>query len=266
MPDGRPVTISIVMPNLNGEKYLARSIASFLAQDHEQKELVIVDGRSTDGSHELIRQASATSPQIRWITQNDRGISDAINIGLEAATGDIVGYLGSDDLLDRNLLSRIADLAGLVQFDAIYFNSYTWYIEDRRIVLRRCPPLEITRRNLVEYGTIVGLQNIYFRRHVYDRHRFNVDNRYSMDYEFYLEISGEPYLYMYVDAVASINVFDGNITDELGESKQLREAIEVARRYRQHGERLFSDNPSLLGQIVSHLRALAVRVSSKGNV
>ena len=219
VPEDQPLTVSVVMPNLNGEKYLAQSIASFLAQDHEQKELVIVDGRSTDGSHEIISRACGANPQIRWIKHHDSGISDAINIGLGAATGDIIGYLGSDDLLIRYLFSHIANMARLVQFDAIYFNSYTWHVLDRRIELRRCPPLEFSRRNLVEYGTIVGLQNIYFRRHVYERHRFNVDNRYSMDYEFYLDISAERYLYMYVDAVASINMFDGNITGQLGQSK-----------------------------------------------
>jgi len=237
-PPGGPL-ISVVMPNLDGERHLEKAIRSFLDQEHAARQLVIVDGRSRDGSHRIIERCAAAHPEIVWLREPDSGLSDAINRGIARATGEVIGYMGSDDLLYPGLFSCIARNLRLVDFDAIYFDSYTWYLQDSRIVLRRCPDLDFTRRNLLEYGTLVGLQNIYFRRRVFDVHRFDAGNRYSMDYEFYLRISGEGYLYLRADAVASINIFDGNITGRLGDTRQADEAAAVARRYATGGERLF---------------------------
>ncbi len=61
-----------------------------------------------------------------------------------------------------------------------------------------------------------------------------------MDYEFLLDISSEPYLYLYVPTPASINIFDGNVTGR-DDSRQVDEAIEVARRFRQPGEVIFAE-------------------------
>jgi len=240
MPDapGAPL-ISVVMPNLDGERHLEKAIGSFLEQDHTARQLVIVDGGSRDGSHRIIERHAAAHPEIAWVREPDAGLSDAINRGIARARGEVIGYMGSDDLLYPGLFACIARNLRLVDFDAIYFDSYTWHLRDNRMILRRCPDLEFTRRNLLEYGTIVGLQNIYFRRRVFEAHRFDADNKYSMDYEFYLRISGENYLYMHADAIASINIFDGNITDRLGDTRQADEGAAVARRYATGGERLF---------------------------
>lgn len=223
----RPL-ITIVMPNLNGAKYLRKSIQSFLAQDYPNKELIIVDGKSTDQSHEIIREYSSVHKEVTWIQRPDRGISDAINIGIDYSRGEIIGYLGSDDLLYKDVFNEIDYASSWCDFDAIYFNSFSYFINEKRCVLRKCPDLEFNKENLLRYGTIVGLQNIFFHRRVYDTNRYDVNIKYAMDYEFYLRISRENYLYLYVDRVATINILDGNIS--LGREQSL-EACDIALKY-----------------------------------
>jgi glycosyltransferase involved in cell wall biosynthesis len=222
--------ISIIMPNLNGQKYLVKSIESFISQDYVNKELIIVDGKSTDSSHQIIEKYSKTYKEIIWIKEKDKGISDAINIGIDFSSGDIIGFLGSDDILYKGVFDEIAYNNSWCSFDAIYFNSYTHDIKKNKCLLRKCPNMEFTKANILSYGTIVGLQNIFFKRHVYDVYKYDTNNKYSMDYEFYLRISKENYCYLYCDKVATINIFDGNISSDIT-GGQFDESCEVTKKY-----------------------------------
>ena len=86
--------ISIVTPTLNRAHFLAQAIDSVLAQNDSDVEHIVVDGISTDGTVELL----ARYPHLRVIREPDTGLYDALNKGLRAATGDMIGWLNSDDL------------------------------------------------------------------------------------------------------------------------------------------------------------------------
>ena len=156
--------ISIIMPNFNGEKHIKKSIKHFLLQEYTNKELIILDAKSTDASHEIIEEFTEKNSNILWIKEQDIGISDAFNKGIDVSTGDIIGYLGSDDLLYRGILEEVAYHAEWCDFDAIYFDSYTYYFKERKCILRKCPNLNFSKESLLSYGTIVGWQDIFFKR------------------------------------------------------------------------------------------------------
>lgn len=204
--------ISIIMPNLNGDKYLQRSIESFLKQSYPDKELIVVDGRSTDRSHRIIEEYSKSHSSIKWIKEPDTGISSAINMAIPESRGDIIGYLGNDDILMKDIFVKIATLEPEIDFDAIFFDSYTYYINERRCVLQTPVTPIINFENLLAHGTIVGLQNIYFRRRIFSDVLFNPNNYYSMDFEILLELSIMKAMFLYCNEVATINIFDNNIT------------------------------------------------------
>lgn len=223
--------ISVILPNFNGGKYLEKSIQSFLDQDYNNKELIIIDGKSTDASHQIIENFSNLYSNIIWIKEQDKGISSAFNIGFKYSTGDIIGYLGSDDILYKGLFKEINYLNSWSLFDAVYFNSYTFYISEKKCLLRKCPDIEFNLHNLLSYGTIVGWQNIYFKKEIYNRHKIDESNKTCMDYEFYLRLcSSENLLYLKSDNIATINIFDGNISSDVS-GKQMKEAAEVASKY-----------------------------------
>lgn len=182
------VKISLIMPNLNGAKTIKEAILSAVNNKYSNKELIIIDGKSTDKSHDIIQEYAKKYNFIKWINVKDNGISDAINIGLDEANGDIIGYLGSDDLLNTDTLFKINTTKSLVDFDAIYFDSYTYYNSDNVIQLRKCPNIAFNRENLIKYGTLVGLQNIFFDRKIFNEIRYDINNKYSMDYEIYFRI------------------------------------------------------------------------------
>lgn len=233
---GREPTISVVLPNLDGARHLEAAIGSFRAQDYPHKELVIVDGGSQDGSHEIIARACRDGFDVHWVREADSGISDAFIRGFARSRGDVVGFLGSDDRLVPGIFRRIAQMATVVDYDVIWFDSYTWFVQEGRIDLRRPPVQEITRANLLAHGTLVGWQNFYARRHVYDRDLPDRDVRWAMDYELLMRLAVQDHLFLYVPQTATVNLFDtgsvlgGNISSDR-DGRQYEESCAIAEKY-----------------------------------
>jgi len=85
---------SIVIPSYNQGRFLKQAIDSVLVQSGVEKEIIVIDGGSTD---ETIDVLASYGEKVKWISEKDKGQTDAINKGLKKATGDIIAYLNSDD-------------------------------------------------------------------------------------------------------------------------------------------------------------------------
>jgi glycosyltransferase involved in cell wall biosynthesis len=99
--------ISIVTPSYNQGQYLEETIQSILSQNYPNLEYIIIDGGSTDSSVDIIKRYSKYLAF--WVSEKDKGQSDAINKGFAKATGDIFTWLNSDDLYNPGVLFQVAD-------------------------------------------------------------------------------------------------------------------------------------------------------------
>ena len=98
--------ISIVTPSFNQVQFLEETIRSVLLQGYPNLEYIIIDGGSTDGSIDIIKKYSRWLRY--WVSEPDSGQSNAINKGFAKASGEIFGYLNSDDLYEPNALKIIS--------------------------------------------------------------------------------------------------------------------------------------------------------------
>lgn len=95
------ITISIIIPTYNCQSVLPRAIESVINQTFENWELLLVDGNSLDGTVDIIKQYSSDQ-RIRWVSEPDQGLYDAMNKGIHMAKGEWVYFMGSDDWLMKN--------------------------------------------------------------------------------------------------------------------------------------------------------------------
>jgi glycosyltransferase involved in cell wall biosynthesis len=107
MTDARPL-VSIVTPTLNQGQFIEATIRSIKAQTYDHYEHLVIDGGSTDGTLDILRAHEGTYP-MRWQSEPDRGMYDAVNKGMRQATGDILCYLNSDDLYFPWTLEVVVD-------------------------------------------------------------------------------------------------------------------------------------------------------------
>ncbi|OGR30519.1 MAG: hypothetical protein A2139_08060 [Desulfobacca sp. RBG_16_60_12] len=115
--------ISIITPTLNSGKTLEACILSVANQTYSNKEHLIIDGQSTDDTLSIFKKYAAKYPQIKWVSEKDGGIYDAMNKGINLSSGDWLYFLGSDDIFCSNtVLHDIFNRMKVSKFDVIYGN------------------------------------------------------------------------------------------------------------------------------------------------
>jgi len=102
--------ISIITPVYNGEKYIEGCIKNVIEQKCPDIEHIIVDGGSMDRTVEIIRKYAENHPHIHWISEKDKGQSDAMNKGIAMAEGEIIGFLNVDDFYEPEVLNRVREI------------------------------------------------------------------------------------------------------------------------------------------------------------
>ena len=102
--------LSIITPVYNGEEFIESCIQSVIEQNCSNLEHIILDGGSLDNTVSIIQQYARKYSHIRWISEKDRGQSDAMNKGIAMAKGSIIGILNVDDFYEPNVLNRVTEI------------------------------------------------------------------------------------------------------------------------------------------------------------
>ncbi|MRR06374.1 MAG: glycosyltransferase [Deltaproteobacteria bacterium] len=222
--------ISIITITLNSRKYLEETITSVLSQDHQNLEYIFVDGGSTDGTLEIIKKYAENDPRIRWSSESDRGISDAMNKGVAMATGDVIAHLHSDDSYpDTGILSFVAD-----QFssrpDALWLTGGEQIVDDTGKILREIPVRNYSYRKLIRSNFILHAATFVRRTAFLEAGSFSVSRKYAMDYDLWLRLGalGAP---ITVDKILACFRFHGGSLSTAETEKAFAEELAIRKDF-----------------------------------
>ena len=170
--------VSIITTTYNDKENLKKIIAQVKNQDYENIEYVIVDGGSTDGTLEVIAEAAEYfGDRLKWISEKDKGIYDAINKGIRLSTGDILGCC-FDQYAGPDVISKMVTIMEKEGTDGVHGDLY--YMDGDKVVR-----YWHQGQGNIRFGWMPGHPTLYLRKSVYDKYGlYKTDYRISADYEF----------------------------------------------------------------------------------
>lgn len=115
--------ITVIIPVYNVERYLSECIESVLEQDYDNKEILIINDGSTDGSKEIIEKYKKNNTCVRVVETENRGLSMARNLGMDLALGDFILFLDGDDYLLPNTLTKCIESIEKYKTDIVLFSG-----------------------------------------------------------------------------------------------------------------------------------------------
>ncbi|NOR69046.1 MAG: glycosyltransferase [Methylomarinum sp.] len=172
-----PPLISVITIVYNGVKYIEQTINSVIGQSYNNVEYIIIDGGSTDGTLDIIKKYEKQIDY--WVSESDKGISDAFNKGISLCTGEIIGIINADDWYETDVFEKISYNK---QYDVIHGQLQYWKDNFK---------LELFMPNQVGLDKEMTLNHptCFVKREVYNKiGDFNCELKISMDYDFLLRV------------------------------------------------------------------------------
>lgn len=177
--------ISIITATYNSGNTVADTLKSVLAQSYHDYELLVIDGASKDNTLEIVRSMEPQfEGKLRYVSEPDKGIYDAMNKGIRMATGDVVGILNSDDFYtSHDILETVACKMQDKDVDAVYGDVH--YVDDKN--LTKCVRYYSSKpfhRWMMRLGFMPAHPSFYCRREVYGKFgSFDTSYRVAADFE-----------------------------------------------------------------------------------
>jgi glycosyltransferase involved in cell wall biosynthesis len=183
MINGIPA-ISIITPSFNQGAYIEQTIQSVLNQNCGQVEHIVMDGGSTDGTIDILKQY----PHLIWRSERDRGQADALNKGLALARGAIIGWINSDDYYKEGILGSVVRHFESSGASWVVGRQAQVFDDESPVVFRDSP--KITFDTLVRDPDIVRQQAAFYKRSVLNTTGgWNPGCHMAMDYDLWVRLS-----------------------------------------------------------------------------
>ena len=207
--------ISIVTPSLNQGQFIERTILSVLNQDYPNIEYIVMDGGSTDNTLKILKKYE---DRLIWKSEPDKGQSDAINKGFRTITGEIIGWLNSDDVYRPGALFTIAKyFIAHPDVGMMYGDCNRIDINDNHIGFFKAEPFNLKR--YLNGADIIPQQSTFFRKRVLDKAGcLDPSLHYAMDLDLFVRIARD-YIVEYVPVhIASFRTIPGQKSGSGNES------------------------------------------------
>lgn len=177
--------VSVVTPSFNQGKFIERTLQSVAIQSGAEIDHVVIDGASTDDTVDVLRNFGG---KVKWISEKDKGQTDAVNKGIRSTDGEIIGWLNSDDIYYPDAISKVVGFFDAhPAIDVVYGMADHIDQHDKAFEAYPSEPWNLER---LKDTCFICQPATFFRRRVVEQHGLLDDNlHYCMDYEFWLRLS-----------------------------------------------------------------------------
>ena len=181
------VKVSVVTPSYNQAQFLEETLRSVLEQDHPDIEYIVVDGGSTDGSLEILQKYA--SRLAWWVSEPDRGQTDALNKGFARASGEILAWLNSDDTYQPGAVAAaVAFLQAHPEVGLVYGDANL--IDEHGSVLGRFPARQTDYARLLQGHVHIPQQASFFRADLWRQvGPLDPSFYFAMDYDLWVRLA-----------------------------------------------------------------------------
>ncbi len=219
--------ISIITVCFNSVETIEKTIESVKSQDYDDIEYIIVDGNSSDGTINIIKKYESNVID-KWISESDKGLYDAMNKGLEMATGDFVGVLNSDDYFYGNsTISKVVEfLKNHSDIDAI--TGDVMYEKNGKIIRKYSS--KKWKPDLLKIGFMPPHLSIFIRRTMFDKYgNYTLGYKIASDYELIIRFFLKNKIkYKYSDIITTIMSVGGLSSSGWSSYKTITKEIDKA--------------------------------------
>lgn len=205
--DNEMPLVSVITPSFNQGRFIEYAILSIKNQDYPNIEHIIVDGGSTDNTQDIIRKYDGKY-NLRWISEPDRGQSDAVNKGFKMANGDIIGWINSDDAyFSKFTIHRTVKFFEEHKRYAIVYGD-TILIDSNNIVIRIAPILPTFNYSALKMRNILAQPSVFFKKCIIEEYQLNPRLHYGMDYDFWLRVGAKNKFYHMDDILSCFRLHE----------------------------------------------------------
>jgi glycosyltransferase involved in cell wall biosynthesis len=216
--------LTIVTPSYNQANYLEDTIFSVLGQNFGNLEYLIIDGGSSDGSAQIINKYKSSIHF--WCSEKDKGQADAINKGFNRSTGEILGWLNSDDLYMPGTLLHIASKLDPGKSQVIFGNCLHFHQNDPEISYGSNLADRLTKKHFLS-GSLIQPSTFWTKKAWEKVGPLNIDMHYAFDLEWYNRAKMAGVEFIYTPRHLSLYRIHGEHKTATGGDKRLREIARV---------------------------------------
>ena len=180
--------VSIVTQVLNGNKYLENCIQSVLNQSYPYIEHIFVDGGSTDGTLDILASYRTRYPdRLRFISGPDKNASDAWNKGAKIVKGEILGWIGSDDIYEPDAIQTVIKFFQ-ANPDAYFVFGGCNYINERGEVIKKIITRDFDLREAINEACYIPCSSAFYKRAVIEKVGYRDDGELNSEVEYWIRI------------------------------------------------------------------------------